>query len=314
MQNPNRKVFDRIVTNTKVYLLIILIILIILCTQNVSFIVPSILMYVVLTVYAFAVNSRGKDQITETIQDLTLTMESAAKSSLISSPFPLIILGADGSVVWKSSKFSSEFANIDIESEIQEIFNEMKEGQEKKEKEFGRLIKVGEKSYNVVGKYASQKNRDKRKKAEHLFILHFIDETQNVKLQEQYEDSKSCITIINIDNYEETMQALVAEERLQIVAEIDRLIYEWTAETQGVLIKSDRDKYIYLFEKRYMDVVRDDRFSVLDKIKDISLKGNIQITLSIAVSNEGNTDKEKYESAQATMEMILRKRWRSSCY
>lgn len=220
----------------------------------------------------------------------------------------------DGNVVWKSSKFSSEFASVEIENEIDEILKEMKIKQEKQEKEFTKLIKVGEKSYNVVGKYSSQKNRDKRKKMEYLFILHFIDETQNVRLQEQYEDSKSCITIINIDNYEETMQSLVAEDRLQIVAEIDKLIYEWTDQTQGVLIKSDRDKYIYLFEKRYMENVKEDRFSVLDKIKEIQLKGNVQITLSIAVSNEGNTDKEKYESAQSAMEMVLRKRWRSSSY
>lgn len=92
MQNSNKKVFDKILTNTKMYLIIILIILVVLCIQNIHFIIPSIIMYAILTVYTLAINSKGKDQITETIQDLTLTMDSAAKSSLISSPFPLIIL------------------------------------------------------------------------------------------------------------------------------------------------------------------------------------------------------------------------------
>lgn len=92
MQNSNRKVFDKMMTNTKVYLIIIFIILLILCTQNIKFIVPSIITYLILSIYTVGVNSRGKNQITETIQDLTLTMDSAAKSSLISSPFPLIIL------------------------------------------------------------------------------------------------------------------------------------------------------------------------------------------------------------------------------
>ena len=56
-----------------------------------------------------------------------------------------------------------------------------------------------------------------------------------------------------IDNYEETMQQLESEEKPQVTAEIDKCIYEWTNKSNGVLIKSDRDRYIYLFEQRYFE-------------------------------------------------------------
>ena len=42
----------------------------------------------------------------------------------------------------------------------------------------------------------------------YMMILYFIDETDNLKLQKEYNDSKSCVGIIMIDNYEETMQAI----------------------------------------------------------------------------------------------------------
>jgi len=74
---------------------------------------------------------------------------------------------------------------------------------------------------------------------------------------------------------------------------------------KGVLIKSDRDRYIYLFEQRYLEKVKEDKFSILDKIKEISPKETLQFTLSIAISNEGTTDKEKYKSAQAAMDIVL---------
>lgn len=65
--------------------------------------------------------------------------------------------------------------------------------------------------------------------------------------RKEYKDSKSCVAVLMVDNYEETMLQLESEQRPQVIAEIDKCIYEWTDEMQGVLIKSDRDRYtIYL--------------------------------------------------------------------
>ena len=108
-----------------------------------------------------------------------------------------------------------------------------------------------------------------------------------------------------IDNYEENMQMLESEEKPQYIAEIDKVIYEWTNETKGILIKSDRDRYIYLFEQRYLEKIKEDKFSILDKIKELDSKQKVQFTLSIAISNEGETDKEKYKSAQTAMDIVL---------
>ncbi len=70
-------------------------------------------------------------------------------------------------------------------------------------------------------------------------------------------------------------------------------MYDWASLTNGVLIKSDRDRYVYLFEQRYLETLKEDKFSILDKIKEIDTKEKVQFTLSIAVSNEGLTDKQK---------------------
>ena len=70
---------------------------------------------------------KRKSEISETLQDLTLTVDSAAKTSLINSPFPLIIVENDGNIIWKSSRFVSEFANIDINTYVTDINLDPKE-------------------------------------------------------------------------------------------------------------------------------------------------------------------------------------------
>lgn len=53
-------------------------------------------------------------EISNHIQELLITMDSTAKKTLINSPLPLIIVETDGNIIWRSSKFVNEFANIDI--------------------------------------------------------------------------------------------------------------------------------------------------------------------------------------------------------
>ena len=308
MQN-NRKVFDVLMSKTKIYLAMIFILLVIISAENRTMIVPSIIIYVGIVIYSYYTNNKRKSEISETLQDLTLTVDTAAKTSLISSPFPLIILQTDGNIIWRSSKFNSEFANIDINKYIDDltidIKSEIKNRQDGNNKDILRKIEIGNKTYQIKGRYVDTKRKDKRNKKEYMIILYFIDDTENIKLQKEYRDSKSCVGVLVIDNYEETIQQLESEERPQVIAQIDKCIYDWTNLTNGILIKQERDRYIYFFEQRYLGEVKEDKFSVLDKIKEIDTKEKVQFTLSIAISNEGNTDKEKYKSVQAAMDIVL---------
>lgn len=312
MQNNNRKLFENLVSRTKIYIVIIFALLIVICFEKIDLLIPAIILFTIVVGYTYYTNKKRKSEISETLQDLTLTVDSAAKTSLINSPFPLIILETDGNVIWRSSKFTSEFANVDINTyvndlviDIKDEIKKKKDVKEKDNKDISRTIVIDNKVYKVKGRYVNVKNRDKKNKKEYMIILYFIDDTENIKLQKEYKDSKSCVSIIIVDNYDETMQRLDSEEKPQVIAEIDKAIFQWADLTNGVLIKADRDRYIYLFEQRYLEKVKEDKFSILDKIKEIDTKEKVQFTLSIAVSNEGKTDKEKYKSAEAAMDVVL---------
>ena len=309
MQNKSKKIVENILSRTKIYIAIIFILLLIISIENPIMIIPAIIIFIIIAVYSYSENIKKKSEISETLQNLTLTVDSAAKTSLTSSPFPLIIIETNGNITWKNENFQKEFEDVDINSYltnlILDIKVEIQKRKEQDEKTILRHIEINKKYYEIVGKFVDSKENAEKKEKEYVMILYFINETENVILQEEYKNSKSCVTIIIVDNYEETMQQLESEEKPQVIAEIDKCIYDWTDKTNGVLIKSDRDRYVYLFEQRYLEKVKEDKFSILDKIKEIETKENIQLTLSIAVSNDGITDKEKYKSAQEAMDLVL---------
>ena len=54
-----------------------------------------------------------------------------------------------------------------------------------------------------------------------------------------------------------------------------------------------------------LEKIKEDKFSLLDKIKELDPKQKVQFTLSIAISNEGEVDKDKFKSAQTAMDIVL---------
>ena len=311
--NTNRKLFNKLVSKTKIYLVIIAVLLIALCCYEINFITPSIILYVLVIMYAYWTNNRRKAELSEHIKDLTLTVDNAAKSTLINSPFPLVIIETDGNIIWKSSKFIHEFANIDINNYLNNIVKEIKleieNSSEENKRELKELIykqiKIGDKNYKILGEYVKSKEKDKKKETEYMTTLYFIDETKDVELEKKYKDSKLCVGIIMIDNYDEIMQRVSDEDRPGLIAQIERNLYDWATEFEGLIIKSERDTFIIILEQKYIEKLEEEKFNILDKIKEISIPGKIQSTLSIAISTEGDSNYEKYKSAQATIDIAL---------
>ena len=309
MQSTNRKVFDNLVSRTKIYLVIIFLLLLYISIKEPNLIIPSIIILIGILAYAYYTNNKRKSEISETLQDLTLTVDSTAKSSLINSPIPLVILETDGNIVWKSSKFVSEFQHVKINNYIDELVYDIKaeidKMDNKKDKSIEKEIEIDKKTYRIFVKFVNSKNRDRKNKKEYMMVIYFLDETERKNIQEEYENSKSCVGMIMVDNYEETFQLLESEEIAQCRAEIDKCVFEWINKWDGILVKTERDRYVCFFEQRHMEAIKEDKFSLLDKIKEIDLKSKVQLTLSIAVSNEGETQKDKYKSAQAAMDIVL---------
>lgn len=308
-ENNSRKVFDSLVSRTKIYLVIILILFILISVFRPILIIPSIILYISILCYTYFANNKRKSEISEQLQDLTLTVDSTAKSSLINSPFPLVILETNGNIVWKSSKFVTEFADIDIDNYIDDLIidikDEIEKSDNKKRKSVIRQIQIGKKTYTVQGEFAKSKKYERKKSPEYMMILYFIDETEKVKLKQENEDKKICVGIIMIDNYEEVTQRVDAEQKTQLMAKVESTIYDWVNETNGILVKADRDTYVYVFEQKNLEKIKEEKFAILDSIKNLVRKDKIQLTLSIAISNEGDTERDVYKSASAAMDVIL---------
>ena len=306
---PKNKInFDRIISRTKIYLIIIAVILLILCIIQPLAIIPSIIAFVLIVIYTIWTNQKRKAEISEHINELTLNIDKAAQSTIINSPFPLVVLETNGNIIWKSSKFIKEFANVDIGNYLNDIIKELKIKLEKPEENntsVSERMKIGGKTYKIIGEYTKIKDREHKNTQEYMATIYFLDETDYIELLQKYNNSKVCMGIVVIDNYEELMQRATEEEKLSLTSRIEKSTYNWINKYNGVGIKSERDTYICVFEQEYVEKIKEDKFEILDEIKEIKTQDKLQSTLSIAISEDGETNLEKYKSAKAVIDIAL---------
>ena len=298
--NHSKKVLQKIVSKTKIYLAIIALLLVVICVYNRLLIIPSIIVYILLLMYAYWTNNKRQEELTEHIKNLTFSLDKVAKIALVNSPFPLVIAETNGNLIFRNTKFNQEFANIDINNYLTDILNDIKlqiKNNDKKEKIYDE-VKIDKKTYKLYGDYMPLKD-------EYIITIYFIDNTKLVELENLFDNKDMYIGIIMIDNYEEIIQRIPDDEKPQLMAEIEKRLYDWASEYNGLMLKSERDTFVCVFEKKYIKEIEDRKFDILDTIKELQPQDKMQFTLSIAISNDGKSNLEKYKTAQAALDIVL---------
>ena len=314
MPNNNSKNWDSLISRTKIYLIIIALLIVCISVLNYRLIIPGIIAYGLVIWYTMWTNKKRKAELSEQLKDLTLNVNTTAKTTLINSPFPLAIVETNGNVIWKSEKFVTEFENLDINMNeyLSEIVRSIKltienSDEGKQEKVRGTIdtnIKIENKMYKVLGSYVKS-HKMHQKEQEYTTILYFIDETYLRKLEQEQKDSDICVGIIMIDNYEEISQRISSEIKPQLIAKMEKYIYDWAAKYNSLIVKSDRDTFFCIMEQKYLKEAEADKFNILDEVKDIDVPDITQPTLSIGFSDDGDNNAEKAESARTVIDIAL---------
>lgn len=309
MPNNTKKTFENVFKKTRLYLVVIAIVLILLCIQNTIYIIPSIILYGLLIAYTFWRNNKNKNEIDKHIQELTFNVDTIAKNTLVNSPFPLVIVEPDGNITWKSVSFVNEFGNTDIKTTLTELVKtvktEMDNTENKKEVFTYDKVRIGKKDYKVIAQSLNTKKQNRRRKNTDMFALYIIDNTELIEVLQKYEESQVCTGLIMIDSYDELLQSMPQEERTSVLTEIETKIYDWVLKFGGIALKTERDRFVFVIEQKYLDEIIENKFEILGIAKDTETEGVIPTTLSIAISAEGESNYEKYKAAIAAMDLVL---------
>ncbi|MFR3923137.1 MAG: hypothetical protein ACLTYN_15495 [Dysosmobacter welbionis] len=104
-----------------------------------------------------------------------------------------------------------------------------------------------------------------------MATTYWVDTTEADDLRERYTATRPVLAILMVDNYEDLMKACADTQRSAVLAQIDEKLNNWAACADGLLLKTERDHYLFIFEECHYDHFVEEKFSILDAIREIKV-------------------------------------------
>ena len=259
---------------------------------------------VTLLVFVLYVMSRSRRdrEIQQYIQTVSNTLEATSQGE---SPLPAVLVRlGDGGIIWANHRFSelTGYADTMMEQNLEEVLpgftpDWLASGKT----ECPRDVTLSNRRYRVYG--TTIRAEDSR--GTMLGVLYFSDLTELYQIRDEYIRSRPVVAIILIDNYEELIKNLTESAISTMNAKLNETITQWTEGYNGLLRKLERNRFLFIFEKRDLLRATEDKFSLLENIHEISSPSGLPASISIGLGVDGENFEESYNFAALSIEMAL---------
>ncbi len=259
---------------------------------------------VTLLVFMLYVMSRSRRdrEIQKLLEEYTNTLESTSQGE---SPLPAVLVRlGDGGIIWANHRFSelTGYADTMMEQHLEEVLPDFSiDWLSTGKTESPRDVTLGSNRYRVYG----TTRRAEDSKGTMLGVLYFSDLTELYQIRDEYIRSRPVVSIILIDNYEELTKNLTESAISTMNAKLNDAITQWTEGYHGLLRKLERNRFLFIFEKRDLSAAIEDKFSLLENIHEIVSPSGLPASISIGMGVDAENFEEGYNFAALSIEMAL---------
>ena len=251
----------------------------------------------------YVLNRRNRDrEIQKQLEEYTNTLESTSQGE---SPLPAVLVRlGDGGIIWANHRFSelTGYADTMMEQNLDEVMPGFSTDWLASGKtECPRDVTLGNSRYRVYG--TTRRAEDVR--GTMLGVLYFSDLTELYQIRDEYIRSRPVVSIILIDNYEELTKNLTESAISTMNAKLNETITQWTEGYKGLLRKLERNRFLFIFEKRDLHDAIENKFSLLEDIHEIASPTGLPASISIGMGVDAETFEEGYNFAALSIEMAL---------
>ena len=213
------------------------------------------------------------------------------------STSPIITFDSYGAILWYNSAMEEVIDSY--ESFVGRNISSIIELDEGFINDPGATVEINSSIYNVEGFVISEKNNGL-----YMAILHDI--TKLTATERKYLDERVAVAYIAIDNVEDVLQ-YVHEKFADEVSKVDDKLKAWAASMNGIIKSYDNDKYVMFFDSQYLDKCIENRFSILDEIRDSRVGDGTSITVSMGISRSRGSLAERELDAKDAVDMALQR-------
>lgn len=140
---------------------------------------------------------------------------------------------------------------------------------------------------------------------EYFIAVYLQDVTELNRYIKENEEQRLVAGLIYIDNYDEVMNSVEEVRQSLLVALVDRKINQYIAKADGIVKKTETDKYFIALKKQEFKRLENDKFSLLEDVKTVNIGNQIPLTLSIGLGLSAGNYSQSYNYARVAIDLAL---------
>ncbi len=207
---------------------------------------------------------------------------------------PIVVFSSNNYIQWSNKAFSNSVCGAEriFCKKIEEIIDEDNLNKLKHQKSID--LALNDKIFKVF--YIKESGGG---------ILFFVDETSLKKTETEYKFSRPVVAVLAIDSLNEVLKGKKESKKAQICSTVQDMVEKWFSHTDGVMHNISNDTFLLIFEQRYLKNFEDEKFKILEDIRNLEIDEQKNLTLSIGVAYGCKTLHLSEELAKKALDMAL---------
>lgn len=314
----NEKILKKKIENYLITPMMVSLILVVMCVMFyfinrrcavIASIVVAVVIIIELIVYFFT-----KAGIMPALLRFALEQGQIQKELLKELAVPYALLDTDGKILWGNNLFVKQIGEGSrkrIRKNISAFFPAIGSDVFASDEQINMDLDYNDVKYNALIKKIhfddifEDEDAVVDPKGEALIALYLFDVTELKRYKRENEEQKLVAGLLYIDNYDEVMENTEEVRHSLVEALVDRRINMYLATIDAIGKKMEKDKYLFVFQQKYLPQLKETKFAILNEVKSISVGNEIPITLSIGVGADTNNFAEAYEYARIAIGLAL---------
>ena len=226
---------------------------------------------------------------------------------------PYVLMDDDGKIIWTNAAFEQV---VHKEKGYQKAINTIFTGITKDKLEFEQetQLAVSFEEHEYIFKMKRISIKDVLDNSEVIesagnenFLIagYLFDETDLKHALRECDDQSLAVGMIYIDNYDEALESVEDVRRSLLMALIDRKINKYITSIDGIVRKTEKDKYLVIMRKRALMNLKESRFDLLEDVKTVNIGNEMAVTVSIGVGVDAATYAQNAEFARTAIDLAL---------
>ncbi|GGD02481.1 hypothetical protein N780_14960 [Pontibacillus chungwhensis BH030062] len=227
----------------------------------------------------------------EYISTLSYRVKKVGEEALMEMPIGIVLFSEDYNIEWANPYMNHFFPQ---ETLVGEPLNQISDTLVSAIKEGKNDVWISMDDYELQ----TVVKKDER-------LLYLFDRTQQTLVQNLYQNDRTVLAIIFLDNYEEITQAMDDTAKSHINSQVTSILNQWSQENGVYLKRSSQDKFFAVLNHRILKNLERSKFDILDDVRELITDKNVPLTLSFGIGVGEASLPDLGELAQSSLDLAL---------